>query len=98
MIVAGASRPRAETHHPVGELVGEDALSETDRRFIAFADSFEHQFLSQHTDERRELDHTMELAWKALSTLPRRELTMISAEMIRVHYQERAHAPADSAG
>ncbi len=90
-----AALARARQARDLGELVGEDALSETDRRFIAFADAFERQFLSQRTDERRELEQTLDLAWKTLSTLPRRELTMISAEMIRTHYQERAHATPD---
>jgi V/A-type H+-transporting ATPase subunit B len=92
-----AALARARQARDLGELVGQDALSETDRRFIAFADAFEHQFLSQAPDERRELDQTLALAWKTLSTLPRRELTMIGADMIRAHYQERAHAATDSA-
>jgi len=91
-----AALARARQARDLGELVGEDALSETDRRFIAFAEDFERRFLAQRADERRELEQTLGLAWKALSTLPRRELTMISDEMVRAHYEERAHAASDS--
>jgi V/A-type H+-transporting ATPase subunit B len=92
-----AALARARQARDLGELVGQDALSETDRRYIAFAEAFERQVLSQRSDERRELPQTLDLAWKALSTLPRRELTMIGAGMIQAHYQEDARAAADSA-
>ncbi len=91
-----AALARARQARDLGELVGQDALSETDRRFIAFADAFEHRFLLQRADERRDLTQTLDLAWQTLSMLPRRELTMISAEMIRAHYQQDVHAAPDS--
>jgi V/A-type H+/Na+-transporting ATPase subunit B len=93
-----AALARARQARDLGELVGQDALSETDRRYIAFADAFERRFLSQRGDERRDLPATLDLAWSVLSALPRRELTMISAEMVAAHYQEAAGATADSAG
>lgn len=93
-----AALARARQSRDLGELVGQDALSETDRRFIAFADAFEHQFLAQRSDVSRPLDKTLDRAWGALSTLPRRELTMIGKDVIDAHYKEAADAPADSAG
>jgi V/A-type H+-transporting ATPase subunit B len=93
-----AALARARAARDLGELVGQDALSETDRRYIGFADGFEQRFLSQRMDERRELDRTLDLAWEVLSMLPRRELTMIGEKMVNAHYREAARAPADSAG
>jgi V/A-type H+-transporting ATPase subunit B len=93
---AYAAVARARQARDLGELVGQDALSETDRRYIAFADAFERKFLSQRTDERRELGQTLDLAWEVLSMLPRRELTMIEAKVVDAHYREVERAPADS--
>jgi V/A-type H+-transporting ATPase subunit B len=92
-----AALARARQARDLGELVGQDALSETDRRFIAFADAFEQRFLSQRTDESRDLSRTLDLAWDALSSLPRRELTMIDSKLVDEHYQEAGRATADSA-
>lgn len=92
-----AALARARQARDLGELVGEDALSATDRRFIAFAGGFEEKFLRQRDDESRDLERTLDLAWEALSMLPRRELTMISAEMAKAHYREAGDAAADTA-
>jgi V/A-type H+/Na+-transporting ATPase subunit B len=81
-----AALARARQARDLGELVGNDALSETDRRYIACAEAFEQRFLQQRTDESRSLDDTLGLAWQVLSLLPRRELTAIGAEMVEAHY------------
>ena len=95
-----AAVARAREAREFGELVGEDALSETDRRHIAFGEAFENDFVSQGSDERRDLDATLDRAWGVLSGLPRRELTMIDADTIRAHYghygKKEGHAAADS--
>lgn len=93
-----AALARARQARDLGELVGPDALSETDRRFIAFAEAFERRLLLQRTDESRDLNRTLDLAWEALSSLPRRELTMVDAEMVEAHYREAARATPDSTG
>jgi len=82
-----AALARARQARDLGELVGADALSATDRRFIQFADAFEERFLSQDPQENRSLEQTLDLAWEVVSILPRRELTMISPETIERHYR-----------
>jgi V/A-type H+/Na+-transporting ATPase subunit B len=93
-----AALARARQARDLGELVGVDALSETDRRYIACADAFENRFLAQGRDESRDLDATLDLAWEVLSLLPRRELSMVGADMVKAHYRESGHEAADSAG
>jgi V/A-type H+-transporting ATPase subunit B len=44
--------------------------------------------LHQRRDEARDLDDTLDRAWKALAKLPRRELTMLSAELIDEHLEK----------
>lgn len=82
-----AALARAQQARDLGELVGSDALSATDRRFIQFADAFEERFLSQGPQENRSLEQTLDLAWEIASILPRHELTMISPETIECHYR-----------
>ena len=43
------------------------------------------QLLDQHADEPRTLDDTLDRAWIALAALPRRELTMLSEDLVRAH-------------
>jgi V/A-type H+-transporting ATPase subunit B len=73
---------RARQAVELSELVGADSLSETDRRYVAFRDYLEQEVLSQSTGESRSLEDTLQRAWSALSTLPRRELTMVPNELL----------------
>ena len=81
----------------LAEVVGADALSEGERRYLTFAEGFETGFLAQGREESRTLDETLDRAWRAASVLPRRELTMVGAELLATRYPERpdAAAPAD---
>lgn len=81
-----AALARARQVRELAELVGESALSLTDRRYLSFADAFERDFLAQRTDEHRSLDDTLDRAWRALSVLPRRELGMLPSELLDAHH------------
>jgi V/A-type H+-transporting ATPase subunit B len=67
-------------------VVGEEALSERDRKFLKFADIFEKQYISQRGDEDRSIEDTLGLAWNLLSTLPKDELKRIEEEYIAKYY------------
>lgn len=68
------------------ELIGEAALTETDRRYLEFGDVFNEQVLQQGQDESRSLTVTLERAWKAASALPEQELTMVSSDDVARYY------------
>ena len=68
------------------ELLGEAALSETDRAYLRFADEFDRRFVDQGVHDSRTLDDTLHRAWAAASVLPRRELTMVSEPFLDAHY------------
>jgi V/A-type H+/Na+-transporting ATPase subunit B len=70
----------------LAELVGAAALSASDRRYQAFDIAFASQVISQGRAENRSLDDTLDRAWQALGTLPRAELTMLSAAQLDAHY------------
>lgn len=68
------------------EVVGEEALSERDRRYLEFSDKFENNFVNQGMDENRDLESTLELGWELLSGLSEEELKRIEPEHIEKYH------------
>ncbi len=66
-------------------IIGEEALSETDRLYLRFADEFEEAFLNQG-DENRDIEETLEIGWNLLGMLPSTELKRIKLEYIERYY------------
>ncbi|MBN2322358.1 MAG: V-type ATP synthase subunit B [Spirochaetes bacterium] len=58
-------------------ILGEAALSEMDRIFYKFADSFEKRYIAQGENEDRPIEQTLDLGWELMSVLPRAELKRI---------------------
>ena len=63
-------------------IVGKEALSERDAKFLNFADEFEDKFVRQGKDEDRTIEQTLDLGWELLSTLPEDTLTKIDRKLI----------------
>ncbi len=63
-------------------VVGEEALTETDIKYLRFADAFEKRFVSQGKNEDRNIEQTLDLGWELLSGLPETELKRIKKEFI----------------
>ena len=80
-----AALARARQVHELADLVGLDALSGTDRQYLAYETAVESRLLTQGPAENRALDHTLDLAWDVLGELPRRELTMLPAALLTWH-------------
>ncbi len=64
------------------EIVGEEALSENDRRSLKFADLFEEKFVKQGYDEDRSIDKSLDLGWELFSTLSKNDMKRIKDEFI----------------
>ncbi len=78
---------RAQELRSLSAIIGEEGLTEKDRAYLRFGDSFERNFLSQGIDENRSLERTLELAWEQLSLLPESELTRIPDRFIKIYYK-----------
>ena len=63
-------------------IVGEQALSEDDRRTLAFAEDFERRFVG-HGTQRRSIEQTLDLAWELLARFPASELKRIKPDLIQ---------------
>ncbi len=73
----------------LASVIGEDELSETDRKYLEFGRRFEQEFVRQGKWENRSLDETLDLGWELLSLLPRGELSRVSEQMLDRHYGKR---------
>ncbi|MEA4956111.1 V-type sodium ATPase subunit B [bioreactor metagenome] len=69
-------------------VVGEEALTERDQKFLKFADAFEEEFITQAKDEDRTIEETLDLGWKLLSLLPKSELKRVKEEHIPIYLPE----------
>ncbi|MCW6653161.1 V-type ATP synthase subunit B [Aerococcaceae bacterium NML191292] len=63
-------------------VLGESALSETDKLYVEFTNRFEEEYINQGFYTNRTIFETLELGWELLSILPRTELKRIKDEMI----------------
>ncbi len=70
-------------------IVGEDALSQRDRKFLKFADEFEKQFIQQDSHEDRSIIKTLTIGWNLLSVLPKAELKKIDEKYISKYHPEK---------
>jgi V/A-type H+/Na+-transporting ATPase subunit B len=70
----------------LSSIVGEQTLSDDDRRILAFVDEFERQFIGQG-GQRRTIEETLDLAWTLLARFPADELKRISPELVERHHE-----------
>jgi V/A-type H+-transporting ATPase subunit B len=76
-------------------IVGEEALSETDRKFLKIANNFERKFVNQGIDENRSIEQTLDIGWELLSNLPESEMKRIKSEFITKY---RKHVDKEAEG
>ena len=62
-------------------IVGEEALSDRDKRLLKFAEGFEDKFVRQGRNENRTIHDSLSVGWNLFGTLPFEELTRIKKEL-----------------
>ena len=63
-------------------ILGESALSDTDKKLAKFAEAFETEYVSQGFNANRTIEETLDLGWKLLKMIPRSELKRIRDEYL----------------
>ncbi len=76
-------------------ILGESALSETDKAFAKFAEQFEQRYVSQGYDRNRTIEETLNLGWELLRILPKTELKRIRDEYIEKYLNNEDIKGAD---
>ena len=68
-------------------IVGEEALTELDKKYLKFADECEKKFITQG-DEDRSIERTLSTAWDLFTMFPPVELKKIKMEYIQKYHPE----------
>ncbi len=78
-----AAYARGKEVRELAVILGEAALSDVDKNYLEFANSFESRFVNQGKDEDRSIEDTLTIGWDLLSILPRSELKRIKEDHIK---------------
>jgi V/A-type H+/Na+-transporting ATPase subunit B len=77
-----AAYARGKEAQELAVILGEAALSEIDKMFFDFANTFEMGYVAQGEYEDRSIEETLDLGWKLLSVFPTGELKRIRPEYL----------------
>jgi len=77
-----AAYARGKEAKELAVILGDAALTETDKLYAKFADNFEAEYVSQGFNTERGIIETLDLGWKLMSILPVGELKRIRQEFI----------------
>lgn len=77
-----ASYAKVKNIRGLASILGEESLSENDRKYLQFGTAFEKEFLGQDEFDNRSIAETLDIGWRILSLLPRDELYRISPKLI----------------
>jgi V/A-type H+-transporting ATPase subunit B len=83
-----ASYSKVKSVRSLAQIIGEEELSELDRKYLKFGERFEKEFLSQGEYENRSIEQTLDIGWKVLSVLPQSELYRIKPELIEKYFPQ----------
>lgn len=83
-----AAYSRVQSARALASIIGEEDLSDIDKRYLEFGEKFEREFLNQGRDEDREIELTLTIGWKVLSVLPEAELHRVTPEEINKYYNK----------
>lgn len=90
-----ASYASVQQARALASVIGEEELSDTDKKYMEFGREFEKRFLNQSRFESRTIDETLDLGWQLISILPRSELGRIDSEILE-KYLPRTSASQQS--
>ncbi len=77
-----AAYARGKESKELSAILGDSALTATDKLYAEFAEQFEQQYVSQGFDTDRTIEQTLDIGWQLLKILPRSELKRISEKYI----------------
>ncbi|WP_373718329.1 V-type ATP synthase subunit B [Jeotgalibaca porci] len=63
-------------------ILGESALSKTDKLYVEFTNRFEQEYINQGFYNNRTIQESLDLGWELLSILPKSELKRIKDDLI----------------
>lgn len=79
---------RVQEVRALATVIGEDELSEQDRRYMEFGRAFETQFLAQDYEENRTIEQTLDIGWSLLAILGEAELDRMDPKLIQKYLKK----------
>ena len=70
----------------LASVIGEDELSDTDKKYLKFGTQFEQEFVNQGKEENRTIIETLDKGWQLLHILPKEELDRIDTKILEKYY------------
>jgi len=79
---------RVQDVRSLAQVIGEDDISEMDKKYMEFGRQFEQKFLNQGFEGNRSMVETLNTMWELLRVLPRAELDRVKPEMLDKYYNK----------
>jgi len=83
-----AAYAKVQEVRALASVIGEDELSDIDKKYMEFGRAFENEFISQDFEDDRDIIETLDLGWILLGLLPREELDRVSDETLDKYYTQ----------
>ncbi|MHB1392149.1 MAG: V-type ATP synthase subunit B [Clostridia bacterium] len=80
---------RVQDVRSLAQVIGEDDISDIDKKYMEFGRQFEQKFLNQGFEGNRSMQETLDVMWGLLAKLPRAELDRIKPELLDKYYGKR---------
>ena len=77
-----ASYAKVSDARGLANVIGEEELSETDKKYLEFGKQFEQRFIKQNAREAHSMEESLDLGWELLSILPRGELDRVDENIL----------------
>lgn len=84
-----SSYARVGDARALASVIGEDELSDLDKKYLQFGIAMEKQFISQGRTEDRSIAQTLDKGWQLLSILPKEELDRIDTKLLEKYYKPK---------
>lgn len=83
-----AAYSRGKEAKELAIILGDAALTETDKLYARFADEFERLYINQGFHENRTIEQTLDQGWELLTIIPRSEMKRVSDKNLEKYYDK----------
>lgn len=83
-----SSYSKVQEIRALAQIIGEDELSEIDRKYMEFGRQLEEKFAKQDFEEYRDLHQTLDTMWELMEILPEEELTRIDPVLLKKYLRK----------
>ena len=83
-----SSYARVTDARSLASVIGEDELSDIDKKYLKFGEAFEREFVGQGHYEDRQVCDSLDIGWRLLGILPKTEVDRVDSAILDKYYRE----------